>query len=202
VTVQAGPSPEGVTALDGSLWTVLEDSGRLVQVDPGTGNVTHRYPIDPGPRLVLAGGGSLWISSYSTGRIVALDPHTGARRTSSSVCEGPQGMLFTDSTVWVACTLGNELVGLDRRTLEVSGRLPLAGSPDAVSAGPDGTVLVALQGGPTLAVIDPTGSKVVGRVRLGHVDQLYDRPNVDLLVQDRTAWVSSYLEGGVCRVRL
>jgi len=41
-----------------------------------------------------------------------------------------------------------------------------------------------------------------GPAGLGRVDQLYDQANIDLLVRGGTAWVSSYLEGGVYRVRL
>jgi hypothetical protein len=75
------------------------------------------------------------------------------------------------------------------------------GSPDAVAAGPDGKLLAALQKGPTLAVVDPARPTVLRRDRLGHVDQLYDQANIDLLVRDDgTAWVTSYLEGGVYRV--
>lgn len=201
-TVDIGTSPEGVTVFDGSLWVVLENSGQLVRVDLDTGRVIHRYPVGAGPRLAVAGGGLLWVSSYSTSRLVALDPTTGRRRATASVCAGPQGMVVAADTVWVACTLGNELVGVDRRTLAVSSRLALPGSPDAVQVGPGGRLLVALQKGPTLAVIDPAGSHVVRRLRLGQVDQLYDRANIDLEVHGDTAWVSSYLEGGVYRVRL
>jgi hypothetical protein len=37
---------------------------------------------------------------------------------------------------------------------------------------------------------------------LGHAGRLYDRANVDLLVHDGTAVVSSYLGDGVYRVAL
>ena len=201
-TVRVGETPEGVTAAAGSLWVVLEDAHQLAEVDPDTLRVTHRYSIGPGPRLVTWGDGVLWVSSFTTGRILSIDPATSKVRRSASVCSGPQGMLVTAGTVWVACTVSNELVGIDRRTLKQNAQLDLPGSPDAVRAGPGGEVLVALQKGPTLAVVDPAGPTLVRRERLGQVDQLYDQANIDLLVADGTAWVSSYLEGGVYRVPL
>jgi DNA-binding beta-propeller fold protein YncE len=201
-TVDVGETPEGVTAAAGSIWVVLEDPGQLAQVDPTSLQVMHRYPVGPGPRLVTAGHGALWVSSFSSGRVITIDPATGQVRKSGAVCVGPQGMVVLSDTVWVACTVENKLVGIDRRTLKTTARLDLPGSPDAVRAGPNGELLVALQKGPTLAVVDPAGPKVLRRDRLGHVDQLFDQANIDLLVRDGTAWVSSYLEGGVYRIRL
>jgi hypothetical protein len=63
-------------------------------------------------------------------------------------------------------------------------------------------MIVAQQQGPTLAVIEPGGPDVLRRERLGNVDQLVDRANIDLLIDGGTTGVSSYLEGGVYRVRL
>jgi hypothetical protein len=102
----------------------------------------------------------------------------------------------------VACTTEEVLVGVDTVTLELTSRLALPGAPDAVAAGADGQLLVALQTGPALAVIDPRDPAVLHQHTLGEVGQLYDQANVDVLVADGQAWVSSYRESGVYRVSL
>jgi DNA-binding beta-propeller fold protein YncE len=201
-SVRVGPTPEGLTAAFGSLWVVLEDPGELVRIDPGARSVVHRYSVGAGPRLVAAGHGQLWVSSFTRGRLIVLDPVTGRTRTSGVICQGPQGMLVGADTIWVACTTGNELVGVDRSTLKPTARLDLPGAPDAVRAGPRGQVVVGLQQGPTIVVVDPSGPSVTRQIRVGHADQLYDRANIDLLVHDGGVWISSYLEGGVYRAKL
>jgi DNA-binding beta-propeller fold protein YncE len=161
----------------------------------------HRYRIGTGPRLVTAAAGRLWVSDYTSGRLSVLDIRAGQIRRSGPVCAGPQGVLVRGRTVWVACTLDNLLVGVDRRTLAQTEQLPLPGSPDALTGGAHGQLLVALQKGPRLAVVDPSGPAVVRTVGLGHLDQLYDQANIDVAVADGFAWVSSYLQGGVYRLR-
>ena len=203
--VQVGSTPEGLALAAGSLWVVLEDSAQLVSVDPSTGRVRHRVRhVGLSPRLVTAGLGSLWVSDFEGGTIARVNPRTGRVRHSGHVCDGPQGMVVVAGRVWVACTTGEELVELDPARLAVTSRVPLAGEPDAVSAGRGGVVVVALQDGPALAVVARGSASrrphVVRRVVLGHAGKLYDRANVDLLVDGRTAFVSSNLED-VVRVR-
>jgi hypothetical protein len=114
-------------------------------------------------------------------------------------------MVFLHGRLWVACTTGEELVGVDPTTLRAGSRVHLPGDPDALSAWGD-RLVVALQDGPALAVVDPGPSEgsphVVRRQALGHQGKLYDRANVDVVVRSGTAVVSSYLGGGVYRVPL
>lgn len=192
--VRVGATPEGVVATRGSLWVVLEDPSQLVQVDAATGGVRRRVRhVGDAPRLVTAGFGSLWVSDFGGGRVVRVDPRTGRVRGSPRVCEGPQGMVAAAGRLWVACTIGERLVALDPARMTVTGHVPLGGEPDAVAVGPGGDVVVALQDGPAVAVVDPRRPHVVRRSVLGHAGKLYDRANVDLLVEGRTAYVSSNL---------
>ena len=196
-TVRTGPEPEGVTAAFGSLWVVLQASAELLRVDPHDGRITERYRVGTGPRLVRAGGGALWVSDFETGRILRVDPGTGRVRQSAVLCNGPQGMLFTAGRIWVTCTPDDTLVAVDPHTLRRTSLVPLAGSPDPITAGADGRMLVGLQKGPAVAVVDPASGTVVRREVLGTADQLDDRANIDLIYVKGHAWLSSYLEGGV-----
>ena len=51
----------------------------------------------------------------------------------------------------------NHQIGLDPKTLAVTRRITVEGDPDGLAAGPGGTVLVSLQDGPALAVVDLGG---------------------------------------------
>jgi hypothetical protein len=110
-------------------------------------------------------------------------------------------MVAAGGALWVACTSDDVVLGLDRTTLRRTARVRVAGSPDSLTTGAHGQVLVALQKGPALAVIDTGSSTVLRRVAFGRQDQLHDRANIDVAYAARRAWVSSYLEGGVYRSR-
>lgn len=198
--VHVGAQPEGLTGAYGSLWVVRQESATLLRLSPQDGHVVQRYQVGVAPRLVTAGAGGIWVSDFGSGRILRVDPVTGQVRQSPTLCSGPQGMVVEAATVWVACTIDDALVAVDRRTLQRTSRTPLPGAPDAITTGAAGQLLVALQQGPTLAVVDPAGPTVVRRDRLGHVDQLHDRANIDVVHAHGLAWVSSYLEAGVYRL--
>jgi DNA-binding beta-propeller fold protein YncE len=196
-TVRTGPEPEGLTTAFGFVWVVVQASGELLRIDPGKGRVTKRYHVGTGPRLVSAGGGALWVSDFETGRLVRVDPGTGRVRGSPVLCEGLQGIAFAAGRVWVTCTSDQALLGVDPRTLRRTARVPLPGAPDPVATGGEDEVLVGLQKGPAVAVVDPSSGSVVRRKVLGTSDQLYDRANIDLVYAEGRAWLSSYLEDGV-----
>ncbi len=198
--VHVGAQPEGLTAAYGSLWVVRQESATLLRLSPRDGHLVHRYQVGVAPRLVTAGGGAIWVSDFGSGRILRIDPETGQIRQSPMLCSGPQGMVIEAATVWVACTTDDALVAIDRRTLRRTSKTPLPGAPDAITVGATGQLLVALQQGPTLAVVDPAGPTVVRRDRLGHVDQLHDRANIDVVYDHGLTWISSYLEAGVYRL--
>jgi streptogramin lyase len=201
-TVRVGAEPEGLTVAFGSLWVVLQASAELLRVDPGRGRILDRYRVGEAPRLVTAGDGSLWVSDFASGRVLRIEAASGDVRRSAPICQGPQGMRFSRRELWVACTTGEALVAVDPTTLQRVATLKLPGSPDSVVAGPQGRLLISLQKGPSVAVVDPRTPAVVRRILLGHEDQLYDSANVDVVYANGRAWVSSYQQGGVYRAAL
>jgi YVTN family beta-propeller protein len=144
----------------------------------------------------------LWVSDFAGGTLVRVDPRTLAVWRSPKVCTGPQGLLVTPTRVWVACTTDGTVVAVDPANGQVRARVPVGEAPDPVAAGPAGTVLIALQQGPTLVQVNPSTARVTSRTVLGHVAALNDRANIDVVVAGRTAWVSSFVENRVYRVAL
>lgn len=199
--VAVGKGAEGVSVAFGAVWVVAQDDGRLVRVDPRTRRITRRTDVGAGVRLVVAGPDALWLNDYPGGEVVRVDPRTGAVRRSGRVCAGPQDLVETSDRVWVTCSLGNELVVLDPRTLRVREHHALPGTPDALAEGPGGTLLVVVQEGPALVTVDPATGRVTSTTRLGKEPQLHDQANLDLVVTGDLAWVSSFREDVVHRVR-
>lgn len=201
-TVKVGAEPEGLTAAFGSLWLVLQASAELLRIDPRRGRILNRYSVGEAPRMVTAGNGSMWVSDFASGRVLRIQAASSDVRRSAPLCAGPQGMRFSGNALWVACTTDNLLVAVDPLTLRRVSTLHLPGSPDSVVAGPRGRLLISLQKGPGVAVVDPRTRAVVRRISLGHEDQLYDSANVDVVYANGRAWVSSYRQGGVYRTGL
>lgn len=198
--IPIGKGAEGVTSAFGAIWAVAQDDGLLARVDPATHKVVRRIHVGVGVRLVKAGGGALYLNDFPGNGLVRVDPATAKVRRGSQLCPGPQDMVVVGRTVWLTCSVSNELVTVDTTSLKVTGHLHVDGTPDAITAGPGGELLVVAQQGPSLVSVDPAARKVTHTTVLGHQPQLYDRANLDLTVTHGTVWVTSFTDGKVFRV--
>ena len=120
---------------------------------------------------------------------------------SKPVCAGVQDLLVLDGTVWAACMTDNRVIGLDPQTLAVTDRINVEGDPDGLAPGSGSTVLVSLQDGPGLAVVDTVSGEVT-KAFTGTSGRLGDKANNDVLERDGTAFVSDYTGNRVEVVRL
>jgi hypothetical protein len=185
-TVDVGEEPEGVTVFDGHLFVVLQKEASLVEVDPGTGDVLARYDVGGEPRLVTRGADSLFVTDFGGGRIVRITPGTGEVTASKPVCPGVQDVAYVDGTVYATCMGTGVVVGLDTATLSVVARIKVPGGPDGLAIGPPGagaTLLVGLQEGPGIAVVD-LRERSVSPLYDAASGNLRDRSNVDVLLLD------------------
>ncbi len=191
-TVDLGGEPEGLAALDGHLFVVLQADGALVEVDPSDGSVVRRFDVGGEPRLVTAGANALFVGDFAGGRIVRVAP---GRRTepvrSKAVCGGVQDLTISGPNLWAACMTDGTVVALDPYTLALRKRYPVDGDPDGLTSGAGATLLVSLQDGPGLAVMD-TADGATERVFTGSSGRLYDQANNDVLERDGTAFVSDF----------
>ncbi|MGY2874607.1 streptogramin lyase [Marmoricola sp. URHA0025 HA25] len=197
--IAVGAGAEGVAEAFGSIWVVAQDDGLLVQVDPATRKVVHQVDVAPGVRLVVPGPDALWLDDHVAGAVVRVDPKTFAVVRSDHVCDGPEDVVAGSDTIWATCSVSQELVALSATDLQVTKRIPLRGTPDAITAAPDGSLLVVLQDGPTLVRLDGSSGKELSRTRLAGYKQLYDRSNLDLVVTGKDAWITSFVGGSVFR---
>ena len=200
--VTLGEEPEGVAVLEGHLFVVLRTGQALVEVDPTDGALLRRYDVGGAPRLVAAGEGALFVSDHDGGRVVRVDPGRQEKVTrSDAVCAGVQDLQVLNGTVWAACMSDGTVVGLDPATLDVTSRVEVPGDPDGLAPGPGPGLLVSLQDGPGLAVVD-TDAGTSQQVWTGTSGRLLDKANTDVVERGGTAFVSDYLGDAVSVVRL
>jgi outer membrane protein assembly factor BamB len=200
--VAVGEEPEGIAALDGHLFVVLQAGQALVEVDPADGALLRRYDVAGAPRIVAAGDDALFVGDYDGGRVVRVEPGRQEKVTRShAVCAGVQDVEVVADMVWAACMTDGTVVGLDPQTLEVISTVEVAGDPDGLAPGTGADLLVSLQDGPGLAVVDTAGG-TSEQVWTGTSGRLLDKANTDVIERGGTAFVSDYLGDAVRVVRL
>ncbi|MEO7980115.1 MAG: hypothetical protein ABI807_04415 [Sporichthyaceae bacterium] len=191
-SIDLGGQPEGLTTFAGHLFVVLQAAAELVEVDPADGSVVQRYRVGGEPRLVAAGDDALYVGDFARGRVVRITPGSGGTPVrSAAVCSGVQDLEVLDGRVWAACMTDGTVVALDPRTLAVLDTVRVEGDPDGLAPGPGADLLVSLQDGPSLAVLD-TATGSVDRVFTGTTGRLDDRANADVLERDGAAYLSDY----------
>ena len=201
-SVELGGEPEGLTGLDGHLFVVLQADAVLAEVDPADGSVVRSYRIGGEPRLVVPGDDVLFVGDFAGGRVVRVTPGPDRKPVRSApVCAGVQDLQLLGGSLWAACMTDGTVVALDPTTLRVRRSVPVEGDPDGLTPGAGADLLVSLQDGPGLAVVD-TATGEVGRVFSGESGRLYDQANNDVLERDGTAFVSDFTGNRVEVVRL
>lgn len=179
-SVDVGEEPEGVVAFDGHLFVVLQKEAALVEVDPASGEVVARYDVGGAPRLVAAGVDSLFVTDFGGSRIVRVTPRTGKVTASKVACPGAQDVVYVDGTVYASCMDDDVVLGLDPDSLAEVARFDVPGDPDGLAAGVGGSLLVGLQEGPGVAVVD-LRERSVAPLYDAASGNLRDRSNVGVL---------------------
>jgi class 3 adenylate cyclase len=177
--VPAGNSPTGI-ATDGDTVWVLSQADRLL-----TG-----FPMAGGSPTGIAGGaGAIWITfgfgaSGTTGGML-LRVAAGAEQQQQKILigSGAAGIAFDGGGAWVINGIANDLTKVDAATRAVSGTVPLAEQPVAVTTG-EGSVWVVNAGNRTVWRLD-------ARTMKKNVETAVpDRPTA-IAVGFGRAWVTS-----------
>jgi len=198
--IAVGAGTEGVAEAFGSVWVVAQDDGLLARIDPATRKIVQKVEVGKGVRLVVPGADALWLDDQPGGTVVRVDPQSYTVKRSGHICDAPEDLAVVGGTVWVTCSSGDELVAFSPTNLQVIRHVRLTGTPDAITAAPDGSLLVVLQDGPTLVRLDGASGAELSRTRLGRHPQLRDQANLDVAITGKDAWVTSYSHGSVFRL--
>lgn len=166
-TVVAG-GPDRVVASAAGVWVAARLGGRLVRLDPGSGEVTGEVALGFRPSaLALGAAGSgdpgderVWVADAQGGRVVAIDPESLQQTASIAVGGGPSALVVADGQLWVAEAQDAALSVIDptsgeRRVVPLPARDP----------GPD-PVVDPVQSGGTAAPLAAVPASVFGRTEL------------------------------------
>lgn len=151
--------PVDLGVRDNGVWIADAAGGRLVHMDPATGDVVATLELGGSPRALAIGAGTVWVGDPSRGLLYRIDKRSdeligdpidvGGPSPSMSISVGTEG-------VWVIS--GDELRTIDLATSEVT-VIETAAEPSDVAANL-GTVWV-LDGREGLLRLDPgTGARL------------------------------------------
>jgi hypothetical protein len=136
-----GQSANQVVAVDGAVWVTMfvdyPNSSEVVRIDPVTGEVIARIPVEGDARDLVVGGAGVWVyalTHFSQGEGVAggtlyrIDPATNrlvdtllaGEIPPASGVSSPPILAIGDGFVWVPIGAGNRIVRINSITGEVA----------------------------------------------------------------------------------
>jgi class 3 adenylate cyclase/streptogramin lyase len=168
VPIDVGSGVQGIAYDFDQVWIADPNEGRLLRLDPVTGDVTPIELKDGAQPLdVATGGGFVWVTDGQGGRVFQVDPGTAAVKQSIPILTGqPARIAYGDGFVWATSTDSDSLTRIDPASGQTSTVPNVGNGPVGVAAGPGG-VWVANSLDQTVTRVDPASAKVIGRIRLG-----------------------------------
>jgi DNA-binding beta-propeller fold protein YncE len=168
------PGARSMTVGDGILW-VLDGSGRVVGIDPGTNVVVGeplRVPADA--EVIAVAQGALWVAGAAPGdlatpgddTVTRIDLATGHRVATVTVGRAPLDLVATPGAVWVPNSGGggDSVARIDPSTNRLAGRPVRTGaSPQSLAVG-GGSLWVANHDAATVTRIELASGKVAADI--------------------------------------
>jgi len=139
--IAVGGHPVALATGAGAVWAAAEDSGAVVRIDPGSGDVLEAIAVGNGPSALAMGFGAVWAANRQDGTVSRIDPATGRVTDTLPAGRAPVALVAAGGALWVADAAGTVLrLDPDSRTITESVRTD---STPAALAAVDGAVWVA-----------------------------------------------------------
>jgi streptogramin lyase/predicted Ser/Thr protein kinase len=201
VAVVGGVLVRGRPRIEGSAGPAIESSadstGRLIQVDPGTGSLLRTIPIGKEPTAVAVGGGAVWAASYPSHVLWKVDQDSGAVTTVDAFAH-PLSLAATKRGAYAVFDTEDGMERFRRApdppvkaVLTNGDGVWTLGDPTQVAAGPGGVWGV---GGDTVYQVEPLSYYIDQAVHLVPIPSIEDEEHVrsqlsGLAVGAHTVWV-------------
>lgn len=200
-TFHIGGPITGLGIGGGSVWVTIPGigPGRLLAVDPATGEVLHRLRVGESPASPVYGYGFMWV--HSTDSLTKIDPSTG------SVVDELSGPNVESSGVGSLWGVGDDsVIRFDPVSGKIQATVPV---PRAAAVSVDGTTVWVLviprssdpalfypiKGTAAIERIDPATNAVIGDPL-----PLMDLQPLALSSGDGRVWVADFDQGVVTRI--
>jgi YVTN family beta-propeller protein len=131
-----------------SLWASERAAGRVVRIDPASGQVVASTQVGNGPTGIAFGDGAAWVANSLDGTVSRVDPGTNSVAATIPAGDGPTAVTVDPTGVWVSDEFGGAVLRIDPRTNQPGVPIRVGSQPQGLSTSPGG-VLVALD--PTAA---------------------------------------------------
>ena len=175
-TIPLGGATDVAVGL-GAVWVSDAANGRVLRINPQTGQVTDVINVGTGPSAMALGDGSLWVANSLDGTVSRIDPRTDHVTATILVGNGPSAIAFATGGVWVADEFGRSVVRIDPATDAVARTVSVGNYPRGLAAA-GGLIWVSAQDsgarhrGGTLTVLqnaqfgslDPTRPGSIGSI--------------------------------------
>jgi streptogramin lyase len=162
------PTPSLPVAMvhDGQwLWVAGALEGKLVGLDPASGEIRAEYDLSNVPSALAHAAGALWTANELDASLTRLDPQTGDR-TDIPLEFRPLSLLWDGDLLWVASQADRLLARVDAGSGEVLGTYSLEGAPTALAFDGD-SLWVALSDLDLVVELDRSTGAARARVQVG-----------------------------------
>jgi DNA-binding beta-propeller fold protein YncE len=193
------PVGEGASylAVDGRwVWVTVPDGsdpGRLLRIDPTTGEIDSRIRVKPYPAQVAVGDGAVWVLHAADQVVMKFDAQSGAQLAAVRVGGAGQSLAVSPTTVWVPDSGTSAVIRIDPDTARIiEPSIAVESEPTGIAVGA-GTVWVANSARDSVTPVDIESGQAGAPIRVG-------RDPGEIAVSEGAVWVSNEADGTVSRI--
>jgi YVTN family beta-propeller protein len=165
LTVPSGTQPFRLVATDAGVFVTNVGDGRVVQLDPSTGELLNEFDLGGEPAGIDGDGTAVWASNYDADQVVRIDLATG-ETAPIDVGAGPRNVAVNSTSVFVADIDDDTVTQIDMASASVVNQFPVGAAPRGIAA-TDDAVWVSNSDDGTVTQIDPVNGVVVATVEVG-----------------------------------
>jgi hypothetical protein len=185
---------------NGKLWLVINNSGRIEGLNPGTFQAEESIGGLRSPRFLQpVSSGKAYASDLYSNSIWILKSGVSVPAGSIPMPGWTEEMLLAGNRVWVLCRNQPYLLGINPETDQAEDTLRLPGTGRSLCAGPSGKIWVSFEGsagnGPGICLADPRD----GETKV-HWNDTENKAVPDRLLAMPGGDTLFFLHNGLCRI--
>ena len=138
------------------VYVSLQDSGKLMAVETGSGRVLWESHVGSTPAGVLWHEGKILVGVMGTDYVAVVDPRSGHVDREVHMAPGPHNLFVEPGRklLFVTCRVSGYIEQLDWNNLNIVRTYHLPGGPDDIVFGPNDTIWATLRWRQHVAIVD------------------------------------------------